>query len=59
MNTHKLSLITINKLNSLCKNFLWNATITSTKKSPINLQSLSYPKNMDGGNSKPVYFKQG
>lgn len=44
MNTHKLSLITINKLNSLCKNFLWNATITSTKKSPINLQSLSYTK---------------
>lgn len=56
MNTHKIPFITINKLNSLCKKFLWNANTNSTKKSPISWQNLSYHKNYGGLSIRNLYI---
>lgn len=35
MNTHTIPLVTINRINTITKKFLWNASNTTHKKSPI------------------------
>lgn len=48
MNVHKIPNITINRLTSIAKKFLWNATSQSNKKSPINWKTLTYHKSRGG-----------
>lgn len=48
MNVHKIPNITINKLNSIAKKFLWNASTQSNKKSPLNWKTITYHKNKGG-----------
>lgn len=48
MNVHKISNITINRLTSIAKKILWNATSQSNKKSPINWKTLTYHKSRGG-----------
>lgn len=45
MNVHKIPAVTLNKLNSISKKFLWNAINNTTKKSPIKWQYVNYPRN--------------
>lgn len=45
MNVHKIPDITLNRLNSISKRFLWNGNSNTNKKSPIKWETLNYPKN--------------
>lgn len=48
MNVHKIPSITIHKINSIPKFFLWNASSNTNKKSPINWHYLHLHKNNGG-----------
>lgn len=48
MNTHKIPAITLNKINSINKKFLWNASTESNKKGPLNWDKICTPKNYGG-----------
>lgn len=48
MNTHKIPEITLNKINSISKHFLWNASAQTNKKSPINWDYICNPKYLGG-----------
>lgn len=48
MTTHKIPNITINKINSINKFFLWNASNNTHRKGPINWNTISSPKDQGG-----------
>lgn len=48
MTTHKIPNLTINKTNSINKRFLWNASINTNRKSHINWDTVSSPKEQGG-----------
>lgn len=44
MNTHTIPLVTINRMNTITKKSLWNASNTSHKKSPIKWEVICQPR---------------
>lgn len=48
MSTHKIPRITLNKIDTCLKKFLWNASNNSNKKSPIKWEKVCTPKEFGG-----------